>query len=101
MNSSSHRTVLADAVEGFIYQNFHDTGKVEDMHIRGAVAGENNVGIRIRTTGTSYQRERNKNDQQTLCEKYGFSNLYLELYEQRHLLGSVDALRQEPGKSTR
>jgi hypothetical protein len=57
------------------------------------------LAVRIRTTGTSYQRDGMKMIKQSLREKYGFSDVYLELYEQKHLEGSADPVRPDPNKS--
>jgi cobalt-zinc-cadmium efflux system protein len=73
-----------DEVRKFIYTNFNDISSVKDMHIWGLSPEKIILAVRIRTNGTTYHRDGMKIMKKNLQEKYGFSDVYLELYEQMH-----------------
>jgi Co/Zn/Cd efflux system component len=71
-------------VSRFIYMNFLDISDIKDLHIWGLSPEKIMMAVRIRTNGTSYHREAIKTMKQRLREEYGFSDIYLELYEGNH-----------------
>jgi len=68
-------------VRRFIYLNFPDISDIKDLHIWGLSPEKIMMAVRIRTKGTAYHREGIKTMKQRLREEYGFSDIYLELYE--------------------
>jgi Co/Zn/Cd efflux system component len=64
--------------------NFLDISDIKDLHIWGLSPEKIMMAVRIRTNSTSYHREAIKTMKQRLREEYGFSDIYLELYEGNH-----------------
>jgi cobalt-zinc-cadmium efflux system protein len=88
-----------DDVENFIHSNFRDIGSVKDLHIWGLSPEKVIMAVRIRTNGVTYHRDGMKMMKQRLQKEYGFSDVYLELYEQKHSDESVEVSTQESDKS--
>lgn len=88
-----------DDVENFIHSNFHDIGSVKDLHIWGLSPEKVIMAVRIRTNGVTYHRDGMKMMKQRLQKEYGFSDVYLELYEQKHSDEYVKVSTQASDKS--
>lgn len=70
-------------IEKFIRTNFPDISSVKDLHIWGLSPEKIILLVRIRTNGTTYDRDGVEKMKQSLGREYGFSDIYLELYEQK------------------
>ncbi len=82
-------------IEKFIYTNFPDISSVKDLHIWGLSPEKIILLVRIRTNGTTYDRAGVKEMKQSLRKKYGFSDIYLELYEQKQQKEPAEYLTQD------
>ncbi len=71
-----------EEVARYIHTNFPDIHQVKDLHIWGLSPEKIILLVRIRTNGTSYDRAGIRMMKQGLRQTYGFSDIYLELYEQ-------------------
>jgi cobalt-zinc-cadmium efflux system protein len=71
-----------EEVAKYIHTNFPDIHQVKDLHIWGLSPGKIILLVRIRTNRTSYDRAGIRMMKQGLREAYGFSDVYLELYEE-------------------
>src|SRR5664279_3074606 len=74
----------AEEVETYIYKNFPDISEIKDMHIWGLSTEKIMLAVRVRTNGTTYQREGIRDMKSNLRSQFGFSDIYLELYEHKH-----------------
>lgn len=83
-----------EEVGNFIRTNFPDIHLVKDLHIWGLSPEKIILLVRIRTNGTSYDRTGIRMMKQGLRKTYGFSDIYLELYEQTH----SESLAEESGQ---
>jgi cobalt-zinc-cadmium efflux system protein len=72
-----------DDVEAFIYKNFADISNVKDTHIWGLSPEKIILAVRIRTSGSVYHRETMRMMKKHLREKFGFSDMYIEVYEKQ------------------
>jgi cobalt-zinc-cadmium efflux system protein len=84
-----------EEVGNFIRANFPDIHLVKDLHIWGLSPEKIILLVRIRTNGTSYDRTGIRMMKQGLRETYGFSDIYLELYEQTHSESSAEESGQD------
>jgi cobalt-zinc-cadmium efflux system protein len=82
-------------IERFIRANFPDISSVKDLHIWGLSPEKIILLVRIRTNGTTYDRAGVKQMKQSLLKKYGFSDIYLELYEQKQQKEPAEYLTQD------
>jgi len=73
-----------DKVEKFIHRNFSDISSVKDLHIWGLSPEKIILAVRIRTNGNTYDRAAMKMMKAHLLREYGFSDIYVELYEEEH-----------------
>jgi Co/Zn/Cd efflux system component len=73
-----------DKVEKFIRTNFPDISSVKDLHIWGLSPEKIILAVRIRTNGNTYDRAAMKMMKEHLLREYGFSDIYVELYEEKH-----------------
>jgi len=78
-----------DEVEGFIYETFDNISNVKDMHIWGLSPEKIILAVRIRTNGSVYRRETMKGMKRALKKKFGFSDIYIELYEVKQASSEV------------
>ena len=83
-----------EEVARYIHTNFPDIHQVKDLHIWGLSPAKIILLVRIRTNGTSYDRAGIRMMKQGLREKYGFSDIYLELYEESQKNISTDGSAQ-------
>ena len=77
-----------DEVQEFVYRSFPDIGSIKDMHIWGLSPEKIILAVRIRTNDACYGRDGIKMMKQALKKEYGFSDVYIEIYEQKHLDGA-------------
>jgi cobalt-zinc-cadmium efflux system protein len=70
-----------DSVEDFIYGHFPDVRMVKDIHIWGLSPEKIVLAARIRTNGAVCDRQGVKHMKQRLLERYGFFDIYLEIYQ--------------------
>jgi cobalt-zinc-cadmium efflux system protein len=70
-----------DEVEGYLCRTFRDIHNVKDLHIWGLSPEKIILAVRIRTTGSVYGRDTIREMKHLLKERFGFSDVYLELYE--------------------
>lgn len=77
--------VGTDEVRDFIQGHFHSVKSIKDIHIWGLSAEKIMLAARIRTEGTVHQRETVKGIKRLLRDKFGFHDMYLELYEARRI----------------
>jgi cobalt-zinc-cadmium efflux system protein len=70
------------AVKSFIYKNFSDIHSVKDLHIWGLSPEKILMAVRIRTSGSTYDRAKVRHMKKRILQEYGFSDVYLELYEE-------------------
>jgi cobalt-zinc-cadmium efflux system protein len=82
-------------IEKFIHANFPDISSVKDLHIWGLSPEKIILLVRIRTNGTTYNRAGVKQMKQSLRKEYGFSDIYLELYEQKKQKEPAEYLTQD------
>ncbi|NTU41749.1 MAG: cation transporter [Nitrospirales bacterium] len=73
-----------DDVERFIYRNFPAVSNIKDLHIWGLSPERIILALRIRTDGVVYGRDGIKRMKRHLQKEFGFSDIYLELYEQKN-----------------
>ncbi|MGC2063678.1 MAG: cation diffusion facilitator family transporter [Thermodesulfovibrionales bacterium] len=84
-------------VKRFIRENFPDISTVKDLHIWGLSPEIIILTLRIRTNGMTYDRAGVKGIKRHLSRKFGFSDIYLELYEEKLEEEPSDSLMQEYG----
>lgn len=82
-------------IERFIRTNFPDISSVKDLHIWGLSPEKIILLVRIRTNGTTYDRAGVEKMKQGLGREYGFSDIYLELYEQKQQTEPAECLTQD------
>jgi cobalt-zinc-cadmium efflux system protein len=82
-------------IEKFIRTNFPDISSVKDLHIWGLSPEKIILLVRIRTNGTTYDRAGVEKMKQGLGREYGFSDIYLELYEQKQQTEPAECLTQD------
>jgi len=51
------------------------------------------LAVRVRTNGAIYHREEIKDMKRNLRSRFGFSDIYLELYEQKNLSEQPEVVR--------
>jgi cobalt-zinc-cadmium efflux system protein len=73
--------VDVDEVESYLNDHFHDIHTIKDLHIWGLSPERIIVAVRIRTNGSVYGRETIRTMKQRLRDRFGFSDVYVELYE--------------------
>lgn len=78
-----------EEVEDFIIAQFPDIAKVKDIHIWGLSTQRIILTVRIRTNGTAYDGTAVREMKQRLLTEYGFSDIYLELYEEKEPAGAT------------
>jgi Co/Zn/Cd efflux system component len=76
--------IAPEEVETFIYRNFPDITEIKDMHIWGLSTEKIMLAVRVRTNGITYQRDSIRDMKSNLRSQFGFSDIYLELYEHKH-----------------
>ncbi len=54
------------------------------MHIWGLSTEKIMLAVRVRTNGITYQRDSIRDMKSNLRSQFGFSDIYLELYEHKH-----------------
>ncbi len=72
-----------DDVAGFLRRSFPEIHLVKDMHIWGLSPEKVILVARIRTNGSGYGRDTMKMMKRFLREKFGFSDVYIEGYEEK------------------
>lgn len=72
-----------DEVKNLIYRNFNSISNVKDIHIWGLSPEKIILTVRIRTNGPVYRRETIKVMKRLLKERFGFFDVYIELYEEQ------------------
>jgi cobalt-zinc-cadmium efflux system protein len=72
-----------DDVAGFLQRTFPDIRHVKDMHIWGLSPEKIILVARVRTDGMVYHRDTMKLMKGILREKYGFSDVFIEGYEEK------------------
>ena len=82
-------------IEKFIRTNFPDISSVKDLHIWGLSPEKIILLVRIRTNGTTYDRDGVEKMKQGLGREYGFSDIYLELYEQKQQTEPAEYLTRD------
>lgn len=70
-------------VEKFIYGHFSNVSSIKDTHIWGLSPEKIILAIRIRTSGLAYHREIIKEIKHNLKERFHFSDIYIEGYEEK------------------
>jgi cobalt-zinc-cadmium efflux system protein len=75
--------VDVDDVAGFLQRTFPEIRHVKDMHIWGLSPEKIILVARVRTDGMVYHRDTMKLMKGILREKYGFSDVYIEGYEEK------------------
>lgn len=83
-----------EEVSRYIHTNFPAIHQVKDLHIWGLSPEKIILLVRIRTKGTSYDSAGIRMMKQGLLQAYGFSDIYLELYEESHKNISTDESAQ-------
>ncbi|HUO78236.1 MAG TPA: cation diffusion facilitator family transporter [Thermodesulfovibrionales bacterium] len=73
--------IATDDVEAFLRNNFADIHSVKDTHIWGLSPEQIILALRIRTNGTVYHRDTVKMMKSQLQNRFGFADMYIELYE--------------------
>lgn len=68
---------------------------MKDLHIWGLSPEKIILLVRIRTNGTTYDRVGVKEMKQSLRKKYEFSDIYLELREQKQQKEPAEYLTQD------
>lgn len=71
-----------ETVRKFIYESFDYMKKVKDLHIWVLTPGKIIMAVRIRTDGMVYNREKIKALKELLERKFGFYDIYVEIYEE-------------------
>jgi len=82
-----------DDVVGFLHQSFPAIHHVKDMHIWGLSPEKVILVARIRTNGSGYGRDTMKMMKRLLREKFGFSDVYIEGYEEKQKEEASDSMR--------
>ncbi len=72
-----------EEVERFINGRFPDIVRVKDIHIWGLSPEKIILTVRIRTNGASYDGKAIRYMKHQLLSEYGFSDIYLELYDEK------------------
>lgn len=72
-----------EEVERFIHKEFPDISRVKDIHIWGLSPEKIILTVRIRTNGTGYDGPAVREMKRRLAIEYGFSDIYLELYDEK------------------
>ncbi len=72
-----------DDVAGFLHRSFPEIHHVKDMHIWGLSPEKVILVARIRTNGSGYGRDAMKMMKSLLREKFDFSDVYIEGYEEK------------------
>ena len=72
-----------DDVAGFLHRSFPEIHHVKDMHIWGLSPEKVILVARIRTNGSGYGRDAMKMMKSLLREKFYFSDVYIEGYEEK------------------
>jgi Co/Zn/Cd efflux system component len=57
--------------------------KIKDLHFWALVPQKVLMAVKIRTDGETYSRNAIKELKNLLKEKYGFHDIYIEIYEKR------------------
>jgi cobalt-zinc-cadmium efflux system protein len=73
-----------EAVANCIREKFSNGVKVKDLHVWALVPQKVFMAVKIRTNGEIYCREEIKNMKAVLRERFGFRDIYMEIYEDRH-----------------
>lgn len=84
-------------VKRFIRENFPDISTLKDLHIWGLSAEIIILTLRIRTNKMTYDRDGVRGTKHHLLRKFEFSDIYLELCEEKLEEESCDSLMQEYG----
>ena len=71
-----------ETVRKFIYESFDYIKKVKDLHIWVLTPEKIIMAARIRTDGMVYSREKIKALKNRLEKKFGFHDVYVEIYEE-------------------
>ncbi len=74
-----------DRVRQFITEHFPGITNIKDLHIWGLSEETIIMAVRVRTDEATYHRDQIRTMKRLLKETYGFSDIYLELYEQKQL----------------
>jgi cobalt-zinc-cadmium efflux system protein len=77
----SPASVNVDEVERYLDDHFRDIHRIKDLHIWSLSPERVLMAVRIRTNGSVYAREAVRTMKQRLKERFGFSDVYVELYE--------------------
>jgi cobalt-zinc-cadmium efflux system protein len=81
-------------VESYLYRHFDDIHTIKDLHIWGLSPQRILMAVRIRTNGSGYRRTTIREMKQLLKEHFGFSDVYVELYEGTREQNGAAAYRQ-------
>ena len=73
-----------DDVDHFLRSNFSGIVAVKDVHIWGLSAERIILAVRIRTDGNIYHRDEIKQMKALLRQHFGFSDVFMEAYEEKH-----------------
>ena len=73
-----------EAVANCIREKFDNGVKVKDLHVWALVPQKVFMAVKIRTNGEIYCRDEIKNLKVILRERFGFQEIYMEIYEDRH-----------------
>jgi cobalt-zinc-cadmium efflux system protein len=82
-----------DDVDKYIRTSFTAIRRVKDLHIWGLSPQKIILAVRIRTDGTPYDGDHIRLMKQRLLEKYGFYDIYLEIYEDNEPQGGAAPLQ--------
>ena len=84
-----------EEVERFIYAHFPYIARVKDIHIWGLSPERIILAIRVRTSGTTYDGTAVRDMKHRLLAEYGFSDIYLELYEEKKQIDCAKKLGRD------
>jgi cobalt-zinc-cadmium efflux system protein len=72
-----------EAVEHCINEKLNNSVKIKDLHIWALVPQTVLMAVKIRTDGETYRRDAIKELKNHLRERFGFQDIYIEIYEDR------------------